>query len=56
MELDDTLVKAELDDIMMRIDDILKRVESFEGKSKEKPPVVDEESAASSGESVVERT
>jgi hypothetical protein len=45
MELDDTLVKAELDDIMARIDGIMRKVEKFEGNSKEKPPEPNEESA-----------
>lgn len=45
MELDDTLVKAELDDIMARIDGILKKVEKFEGSSKEMPPASGEQSA-----------
>ena len=31
MELDDALVKAELDDIMARINGIMKNVEKFEG-------------------------
>jgi len=49
MELDDSLVKAELDDIMARIDGIMKKVERFEGNSKAKPPAPDEESAPPSG-------
>ncbi|MFH0727394.1 MAG: hypothetical protein V2B19_13780 [Pseudomonadota bacterium] len=46
MELDDTLVKAELDDIMARIDGIMKKVEKYEGNSKEKPVEPNEESAS----------
>jgi hypothetical protein len=50
MELDDALVKAELDDIMARIDGIMKKVEIFEDNSKEKPLVRDEETALPSRE------
>jgi hypothetical protein len=49
MELDDTLVKAELDDIMARIDGIMKRVEKFEGNLEEKPSVRVEELTPPSG-------
>jgi hypothetical protein len=50
MELDDALVKTELDDIMARIDGIMKKVEIFEGNSKEKTLERDEESALPSRE------
>lgn len=50
MELDDTLVKAELNDIMARIDGIMKKVEKFESSSKEKSPASGEESVLPPGE------
>jgi hypothetical protein len=49
MELDDALVKAELDDIMARIDGIMEKVEKFEGNSKEKPPALDKQSTPPCG-------
>lgn len=54
MELDDTLVKAELDDIMARIDSIMKKVEKFESSSKDTLPVSSEASVSSPGETDVE--
>jgi hypothetical protein len=53
MELDDTRVKAELDDIMARIDGIMKKVEKFEGNIKENLTRPDEESAPPSGRTAV---
>lgn len=49
MELDDASVKAELDDIMARIDGILKRVETFEGNLKENHSTGDEQSNGTLG-------
>jgi hypothetical protein len=54
MELDDSLVKAELDDIMARIDGIMKKVEKFESSSREKPSVSGEESVFPPGETDVD--
>jgi hypothetical protein len=54
MELDDTLVKAELHDIMARIDGIMKKVEQFESSSKEKPPASGEASVLPPGKTDVE--
>jgi hypothetical protein len=54
MELDDALVKAELDDIMARIDGIMKKVEHFESRSKETLSASGEESVLSPGETDVD--